>query len=561
MSRARSPEGQVELFASAPPPAALPVSALPKASRPAAADDLEDPAELAADIIGDLKTALDEMEAVQSALGSAPAPRPWDLDPVLEAVRSDDPTARILHLPARRVSFVSDRKGDRLAGAVVGGEPCFVRVVSTKEAVAPPGIVSLACRPVSVHAALLALAERAPDAAEALLNVVRELAADDTPGPGDVRGSTAYFHAKMEEGAIYAELSSRCSVEAYAALVGKTPDEANADIERQRVESEAAQNARRVEARTERQELKTSTAAAHAEADGQRAARRTKAGKSKDAIEQGMRALTARQQELLGLVRVENNMAVFDGGRILDWGELKTVLEGLGGKYLCASKNKPGRFTWKDGADVEEIIRVATESGEILDPKKLGFFATPPPLADALIGRLAPRSGQAALDPNGGRGALLLAFRRACPEIELRTVELLPENAAELRALGFEVIEQDFLELDPHGLAPVDLVGMNPPFGRGADVRHVLHAARFLRPAGRGGAIMSGGTEFRRDALTEGFRLWLEGHDGGMSRNPNGAFKESGTMIRSVMVWWTACTRCADAGCQGHLRASAKGQR
>jgi len=541
-----------------------PPSAPPRAAPAAHEDELEDPATIAAEIIGDLKVATREMEALQDSLGGAPAASPdrlWDLDLVLQAVRAKDPTARILQPPARRVSFVSERKGDRLVGAVVGGEPCFVRVVGTAAPTPSPGVISLPCRPVSVHAALLALVERAPEAAEALLGVVRELATDETPRPADVRGNTAYFRAKMDEAGVHTELSSRCTVEAYAALVGKTAKEAETDLERQRVETNAAETARRTTARAERQERKTAMVAAHAEADGQRAARRTRAGQPKEAIEQGMRALTGRQQELLDLVRVEDNAAVFGGGKIPDWKELKIVLEGLGGRYICASKNKPGRFVWEEGADAEEVIRVARESGEILDPKKLGFFATPPPLAAALIARLAPCPGEVALEPNGGRGALLLAFRRACPELGLRVVELLPENAAELRALGFDVLEQDFLALDPRQVAPVDVVGMNPPFGRGADVRHVLHAARFLRPAGRGAAIMSGGTEFRRDALAEGFRLWVEGHGGGMERNPEGAFKESGTMIRSVMAWWTACSRCVEGGCQGHLKAGTRSAR
>ena len=81
-----------------------------------------------------------------------------------------------------------------------------------------------------------------------------------------------------------------------------------------------------------------------------------------------------------------------------------------------------------------------------------------------------------------------------------------------------------------------DRVVMNPPFSRQRDIHHVLHAHRFVSPAGRLVSIMSAAIEFRTNALTERFREHVAAHNGTITPIEAGAFRESGTMVRSALV-------------------------
>ena len=92
----------------------------------------------------------------------------------------------------------------------------------------------------------------------------------------------------------------------------------------------------------------------------------------------------------------------------------------------------------------------------------------------------------------------------------------------------------DFLKAAP--VQKFDRVVMNPPFSRQADIDHVTHAARFLKPGGRMVAIMSAGTIFRQNSKAVAFRGWLEALGGTLEDLPDGAFKASGTMVRTCIV-------------------------
>ena len=77
---------------------------------------------------------------------------------------------------------------------------------------------------------------------------------------------------------------------------------------------------------------------------------------------------------------------------------------------------------------------------------------------------------------------------------------------------------------------------MNPPFAKGADVRHVMHAIKFVKSGGRLVAIMSAGVPGRRDKATVAFRAKLEAAGGWFTDVPEGAFKASGTDVRTVIA-------------------------
>jgi hypothetical protein len=124
--------------------------------------------------------------------------------------------------------------------------------------------------------------------------------------------------------------------------------------------------------------------------------------------------------------------------------------------------------------------------------KNFGAFFTSEAVAARVAEKAEIGSGHLVLEPSAGQGALA-AFARD-RGAHVTCVEIQPGLAHELRVLhGYEdVVEADFLKLDPAHFVPFDRIVMNPPFDRGRDCDHVRHAYDFLagRRAGRdnGGA-------------------------------------------------------------------------
>lgn len=240
--------------------------------------------------------------------------------------------------------------------------------------------------------------------------------------------------------------------------------------------------------------------------------------------------LDDRQRELLSFIRVNGNVAVFARDeRIPDWDALKRVMVALGGKWRARRG-----FVFPADVDAAEAVRLAIETGEVLDPVAAGFFPTPHELARHVVRLAEIGPGDLVLEPSAGRGAIARAAREAGGAVVCS--ELLPNNALALCEDGFRVFEGDFLSMTPTEIGRVDRVVMNPPFGKRADIAHVRHALSFLRRGGRLVAIMGAGVEFRDDALARDFRALVATRGGRIERNPDGSFLASGTGVRTVTV-------------------------
>jgi 16S rRNA G1207 methylase RsmC len=138
------------------------------------------------------------------------------------------------------------------------------------------------------------------------------------------------------------------------------------------------------------------------------------------------------------------------------------------------------------------------------------------------------------LEPSAGRGNIAKAVADLGAIVDC--YELLRENYLALcENLNFRHVRpMDFLAQPPE--AVYDRVVMNPPFARQDDIRHVTHALRFLRPDGLLVSVMSAGILFRENRLTTEFRALIDARGGDIEECPDGAFKESGTMVRTVIV-------------------------
>jgi 16S rRNA G1207 methylase RsmC len=154
------------------------------------------------------------------------------------------------------------------------------------------------------------------------------------------------------------------------------------------------------------------------------------------------------------------------------------------------------------------------------------------------------------LEPSAGKGALAIAAAQRTKHVVC--VEKNPVFAEYLRdKVGFpSVIEADFLEVHPgadltkpHSIVgKFDRVVMNPPFSKGQEVRHVMHALQFLRPGGRLVSVMSAAVQFRQDGPYRAFRDMLDCAGDNEVRAaeiellPANSFKESGTGVNTVLA-------------------------
>jgi hypothetical protein len=76
---------------------------------------------------------------------------------------------------------------------------------------------------------------------------------------------------------------------------------------------------------------------------------------------------------------------------------------------------------------------------------------------------------------------------------------------------------------------------MNPPFDRGRDIDHALHALKFLKPGARLHAVMSASTEFRQDAKATAFRVKVEKMGARWTDLPAGSFAPA-TYVNAVIL-------------------------
>ncbi len=214
------------------------------------------------------------------------------------------------------------------------------------------------------------------------------------------------------------------------------------------------------------------------------------------------------------------------------------VLRAAGGKWN--RKTKAHEFT----DDATDIIEQAILTGEVGNPKQeLGVFYTPAQIARKAAGMLRlDRTGLTLLEPSAGMGALAIAARDAATldigtgsALDITCLDILPKHVVALKALGFECSAvADFLKERCGALEQYDRILMNPPFARQDDARHFLHALGFLKPGGRIVAIMSPAVTFRDTELYREMRALPGGLQ--IEHLPAGSFKESGTMVNTVIV-------------------------
>lgn len=153
-----------------------------------------------------------------------------------------------------------------------------------------------------------------------------------------------------------------------------------------------------------------------------------------------------------------------------------------------------------------------------------GFFPTPPEVIRLMLEHAKLEPGMKVLEPSAGKGDIVEALVAA--GCDVTGVEINRTLWEICQAKGLNVVRGDFLDTVASntriefggdlGLTPneirmndFDRVVMNPPFERGQDIDHVMHAMDFLKPDGILVAVMSAGPWFRSDRKSVDFMSYL----------------------------------------------------
>ncbi len=175
------------------------------------------------------------------------------------------------------------------------------------------------------------------------------------------------------------------------------------------------------------------------------------------------------------------------------------------------------------------------------------LFPTPPELARRMVAIADPKTGQRVLEPSSGTLHLLEALPFIAPTdaagkrrqygLDVVAVEINHALAQLARASGLAgtVLCRDFLDVTPEELGErFDLVLMNPPFVNAADVKHIEHAAKFLKPGGTLVAVCAAGPRQH-----EHLQPLVEHYGGTWEPLPADTFAEAGTSVRTVLLSFT----------------------
>lgn len=233
---------------------------------------------------------------------------------------------------------------------------------------------------------------------------------------------------------------------------------------------------------------------------------------------------------ILASAKVEKNLVVLTCGQLdrKTYVKVSKILDALGGKW----DRKVGGHVFKDVPTdrLEEVILTGAYSSQKQD---FGFFETPLVLAKRVVALAQLEFGMIVLEPSVGRGGLANVIAEVVDKRNVHCIDILPENNKSLRGMGFPCACKDFLDIK--SVLRYDRVIMNPPFVKQADIDHVLHAWEFVIPGGKLVSIMSSSIEFRTNRKTTEFMSLVQEH-GWAEPVEEGAFKASGTMVRSVIV-------------------------
>jgi type I restriction-modification system DNA methylase subunit len=241
--------------------------------------------------------------------------------------------------------------------------------------------------------------------------------------------------------------------------------------------------------------------------------------------------------EILQKCTVDGNIVRLPEGQ-LDrklYQEVAKALELIGGKWV--GRKTMGFVFPNDPTELLEQIA----NGESRNLKKeFQFFATPDDVADRMVelAEIDENAGQWILEPSAGQGSIINAINRKYPDLNVDYFELMDVNRTFLEKIPTaRHLGDDFLAVDwKSGPTLFDRIIANPPFSKNQDIDHIRKMYECLNDGGRIVTIASTHWQISNNKKETEFRNWLEEINAEIHEIPKGTFKESGTMVSSVLI-------------------------
>lgn len=199
--------------------------------------------------------------------------------------------------------------------------------------------------------------------------------------------------------------------------------------------------------------------------------------------------------------------------------------------------------TWQGGKiqgftfpfNPERVFSILNQGKRCNLQQEYQFFETPSDVADWLV-MLAGgiQKDDTVLEPSAGRGALIKAVHRACPDVQVECYELMPENRDFLQTLENVILLGEDFTKDCVGT--YSKIVANPPFCNNQDIKHVRLMYEHLKEGGTLAAITSPHWKMASEKKCADFRQWLEEVHAEVFEISSGEFKESGTSISTMAV-------------------------
>lgn len=209
------------------------------------------------------------------------------------------------------------------------------------------------------------------------------------------------------------------------------------------------------------------------------------------------------------------------------YSDVKTILEKNGGSWK-GGKIQGFQFDFNPTDLFDKL-----QGGEQVNNKKdFQFFATPDEVVNLMLTKASLKKTDVVLEPSAGQGAIVDKIMSLVKKVDM--CELMPENRQILEKKGYEIKGEDFTKFDEE--YQYDKIIANPPFTKNQDIDHVLKMFKHLKQGGRIVTIMGPSWVTGTQKKQVEFREWLVKIGASYEAIEEGAFKKSGTGIKTYMV-------------------------
>lgn len=189
--------------------------------------------------------------------------------------------------------------------------------------------------------------------------------------------------------------------------------------------------------------------------------------------------------------------------------------------------------------DVSEKWYNMIDTGEWVDvQKEYQFFPTPKEIVQQMIDMIDWSGRPYALEPSFGSGNILFEIpHEKCAKVygcELNT-DMFNKTIKEVGNLeNVELFNMDFLDFNKS----VDCIIANPPFTKLQSIKHFNHMVELLNPNGQLVCILPYGDYDKNSSikLRQEFAKFVDDNNCEVVYLDNGDFKESGTMVKTIIV-------------------------